>query len=426
MRIVLKQEEFSHQVLPKFFKHSNFSSFVRQLNMYGFHKVPHVLSGIAKGDEQEQFEFKHDRFRRGHPELLSQLKRRTNKSAILLASAAQASNAHTTSDGSGPAMGLNIGAQATRADLTNIKQILTELSQIRRSQSLIQQEITKLKDENQSLWLEAVHQQQRHQQQEAMIERILRFLASVYSKEKIQGLKGNVVGPTATIANERKRRKLLLENSPSPTTAVFENAVNNSTAAGATTAGSAGYFDFLSALGSTSNAIPGINATGATLGSSAENKRSSGLTELADDDDPVLDVHGQLMELMKPVFDTSNTYTSSMALIPTNIGTSKTAILPPGLSRPSPQPTTTDRTKTLTSLNNNIESLQSNLDQLTSSLGLTEEELRKLDTMDVDDFLQDYLDYDKMSSNDGAAAATSKDAEAEYTVTSPTPSADML
>lgn len=37
--VVKDMAEFTKHVLPKMFKHSNFASFVRQLNKYDFHKV---------------------------------------------------------------------------------------------------------------------------------------------------------------------------------------------------------------------------------------------------------------------------------------------------------------------------------------------------------------------------------------------------
>jgi hypothetical protein len=63
--VVHDTTDFSDHVLPRYFKHRNFCSFVRQLNTYGF----------AKADTKT-WEFQHELFRRDAPEALALIKRR--------------------------------------------------------------------------------------------------------------------------------------------------------------------------------------------------------------------------------------------------------------------------------------------------------------------------------------------------------------
>ncbi|KAJ2254094.1 hypothetical protein EV176_007358, partial [Coemansia sp. RSA 451] len=81
--VVCNIMEFSRELLPKHFKHNNFSSFVRQLNMYGFHKVNKSPRGHRTMAENQIWEFSHPKFNRDRPDMLDQIKRKTMESESL-------------------------------------------------------------------------------------------------------------------------------------------------------------------------------------------------------------------------------------------------------------------------------------------------------------------------------------------------------
>lgn len=74
--IVREMNEFTKHVLPRHFRHSNFASFVRQLNKYDFHKVkkPEEQGQVVGVDQQ--WEFRHPAFVQGREDLLDHVRRK--------------------------------------------------------------------------------------------------------------------------------------------------------------------------------------------------------------------------------------------------------------------------------------------------------------------------------------------------------------
>ncbi|KAJ4474934.1 HSF-type DNA-binding-domain-containing protein [Lentinula aciculospora] len=108
--VVSNVGEFSRSILGSHFKHNNFSSFVRQLNMYGFHKINRTPRAQRTSSDAQTWEFSHHKFLRGRPDLLDEIKRK----ALL--------------EGQG---GINVGPESVRARVELPGEVAAQLGSMR-------------------------------------------------------------------------------------------------------------------------------------------------------------------------------------------------------------------------------------------------------------------------------------------------------
>ncbi|KAL7634099.1 UNVERIFIED_CONTAM: hypothetical protein RMT77_015427 [Armadillidium vulgare] len=153
--IITDQTRFTQDLVPKYFKHNNMQSFIRQLNLYGFRKLSSVESGSLSPDKGE-IEFFHPNFIRGEKELIDQIKRKSQ----------------------------NTRGIATSEGNQNLNNILMELQKVKMNQDSMKLQISELKKENDLLWRQYTHVRMKFSKQQKVIEKLVRFMLSMMDRRK--------------------------------------------------------------------------------------------------------------------------------------------------------------------------------------------------------------------------------------------------
>ncbi|XP_068866983.1 heat shock factor protein 2 isoform X5 [Aphelocoma coerulescens] len=181
--LVLDERRFAKEILPKYFKHNNMASFVRQLNMYGFRKVVGVDSGIFKLERDGPVEFRHAYFRQGREDLLEHIKRKVSSSR----------------------------PEENKIRQEDLSKIICSAQKVQIKQTTIESQLSLLKRENESLWREVSELRAKHLQQQQLIRKIVQFIVTLVQNNQLVSLK-------------RKRPLLLNTNGPTKSN-VFQKIV---------------------------------------------------------------------------------------------------------------------------------------------------------------------------------------------------------
>ncbi|KAK3986241.1 putative heat shock factor protein [Cladorrhinum sp. PSN332] len=202
--IVLDEDEFAKTLIPELFKHNNYASFVRQLNMYGFHKRVGLSDNSMKASERKNkspSEYYNPFFRRGHPNLLWLInKPKANNSKKKIKK--EDGEGESDEDGvveeaySGPSL---VTAQASRGAMNgeiaplqkkDLIQVKTQIERLQQQQAAISSMLNKIRQEHNQLFQQAVMFQNMHERHENSINAILTFLANVFRKSLEEGQSG--------------------------------------------------------------------------------------------------------------------------------------------------------------------------------------------------------------------------------------------
>ncbi len=181
---------FSTHILPKYFKHKNISSFIRQLNIYGFNKT--------KQDPQFK-EFSNPHFQKDYPELLSNIHRRTNRN--------KAGKAAKLQKILGAQKGLNEEDKAMFKSLVSeVKYMKSQANSVTTRLRQIERENAKLKLQNEQM----MKQSQSIMQAEGRMRKMLQFM---YMMKKQQ--EKNLLTGGGSDSNNSRGKVKMLKNTPS-------------------------------------------------------------------------------------------------------------------------------------------------------------------------------------------------------------------
>ncbi|KAI9807624.1 MAG: hypothetical protein M1825_005564 [Sarcosagium campestre] len=210
--IVLDEDEFTKTLIPEHFKHRNYASFVRQLNMYGFHKKIGLSDNSLKATERasEQggkspSEYTHPYFRRDHPNLLWLINKPKHTANNTLSRASKENGADGADGGGEESIAGNENndlaapgnGQARNAPRANpgdaevaapatlsgndLETYRKQIQTLQENQKLILSAIKNIQRDQAQIYEQAMEQQKRHETNENRIQSILTFLAAVYS-----------------------------------------------------------------------------------------------------------------------------------------------------------------------------------------------------------------------------------------------------